>query len=407
MQIRKLLPYITQGVITGLAAGAIAALFIWGNPYENKLAVTIKEAPYKDTFTTHSPQHDAEGAPGLFLPDSRGRTQVFSYANAVRLAAPSVVNIHTTKIVQQRTRPMFEDPLLQRFFGPQPGIRKRRQTSLGSGVIISDEGYIITNHHVIEGADEILIALYDGRSSQAQLVAYDAETDLAVLKINLDDVQGITFGHSDKLQVGDITLAIGNPFGVGQTVTQGIISATGRNQLGLSAFENFLQTDAAINPGNSGGALINPYGELIGINTAIFSRSGGSEGIGFAIPVNMVKDVTTQLIQNGAVTRSWLGIEIQALTPSLAESFGLNKNQHGAIVTRILRNGPAHKAGLTTGDIITHIDETAINNLKQAMKLIAAKTPNSKIQLDILRDKNDIRLTAIVSQRPRMASQHR
>lgn len=398
MRIRKLLPYITQGIVSGLAIGAIAAFFIWGNPYSNNTVITITEAR----------QHDADGAPNRLIPNNSHNRQTFSYASAVRLAAPSVVNIHTSKIIRQRTRPLFEDPLLQRFFGPQTGIRERRQTSLGSGVIISKEGYIITNHHVIEGADEILVALYDGRSSQAQLIAFDVETDLAVLKINLDDLQGITFGHSDKLQVGDITLAIGNPFGVGQTVTQGIISATGRNQLGLSAFENFLQTDAAINPGNSGGALINPYGELIGINTAIFSRSGGSEGIGFAIPVNLVKEVTTQLIENGRVIRSWLGIEIQALTPSLAESFGLQKNQHGAIITGILRNGPAHHAGLLTGDIITHIDKTAVSNLKQAMRLIAGKTPNSKIKLEILRNKNKLSLTAIVSQRPsRNAAQRR
>ena len=286
-----------------------------------------------------------------------------SYADAVDRAAPAVVNINTAKVVTERRITLFDDPIFRHFFGDQLRMvpRKRLETSLGSGVIVSREGYILTNNHVIDGADEIQISLHDGRSSKARLIGSDPETDLALLQITMDDLPAITFGHSNPLRVGDVVLAIGNPFGVGQTVTMGIISATNRSQLGISNQENFIQTDAAINPGNSGGALINADGHLIGVNTAIFSKTGASHGIGFAIPVATAQHVMAQLIEHGKVLRGWIGVEMQNLTPELAESFGA-PTTHGAIIAGIYRNGPAAKAGLTPGDIITHVDEIAVRS---------------------------------------------
>jgi serine protease DegS len=253
-------------------------------------------------------------------------TSPVSYATAVEAAAPAVVNIFTTKVVTQRVQPLFDDPLLQHFFGDRLAVpRKRLETSLGSGVVVSPQGYILTNHHVIVDADEILLAFPDGRTATATLVGSDPDTDLAILKVSLSGLPAITLGRSADLRVGDVVLAIGNPYGVGQTVTQGIVSAVGRTQLGINSIEDFIQTDAAINPGNSGGALVDAYGRLVGINTAIFSRSGGSQGIGFAIPVDLAKGVMRQIIETGHVTRRWLGIELQDMTPTLAESFGLTQ----------------------------------------------------------------------------------
>ncbi len=286
-----------------------------------------------------------------------------SYADAVGLAAPAVVNINTAKVVTERRISLFDDPIFRHFFGDQLRMvpRKRLERSLGSGVIVSREGYILTNNHVIDGADEIQISLHDGRTSKARLIGSDPDTDLALLQVKMEDLPAITFGQSNPLRVGDVVLAIGNPFGVGQTVTMGIISATNRSQLGISNQENFIQTDAAINPGNSGGALIDAHGNLIGVNTAIFSKTGASHGIGFAIPVATAQHVMEQLIEHGTVQRGWIGVEMQNLTPELAESFGVNTT-HGAIVAGIYRNGPAAEAGLTPGDIITHVDDEAIQN---------------------------------------------
>ncbi len=280
-----------------------------------------------------------------------------SYADAVGKAAPAVVNINTAKVVTERQISLFDDPIFRHFFGDQLRIvpRKRLETSLGSGVIVSKEGYILTNNHVIDGADEIQISLHDGRTTRAELIGSDPDTDLALLQVELDALPAITFGHSKPLRVGDVVLAIGNPFGVGQTVTMGIISATNRSQLGISNQENFIQTDAAINPGNSGGALIDAHGNLIGVNTAIFSKTGASHGIGFAIPVATAQHVMEQIIEHGRVLRGWIGVEMQNLTPELADSFGV-PTTHGAIVAGIYRNGPAARAGLTPGDIITHVD---------------------------------------------------
>ena len=286
-----------------------------------------------------------------------------SYADAVSRAAPAVVNINTAKVVTERRISLFDDPIFRHFFGEQLQVvpRKRLETSLGSGVIVSKEGYILTNNHVIDGADEIQISLHDGRTSKARLIGSDPDTDLALLQVKMDALPAITFGQSKPLRVGDVTLAIGNPFGVGQTVTMGIISATNRSQLGISNQENFIQTDAAINPGNSGGALIDAHGNLIGVNTAIFSKTGASHGIGFAIPVATAQHVMQQLIEHGKVLRGWIGVEMQNLTPELANSFGV-ATTHGAIVAGIYRDGPAAKAGLTPGDIITHVEGKAIQS---------------------------------------------
>ena len=268
-----------------------------------------------------------------------------SYASAVRMAAPAVVNIYTTTLIEQPTNPFINDPFFRHFFGQdnQPS-QKRMQSSLGSGVLVNSEGYILTNHHVVHNADEIRVALRDGRETFARIIGSDPESDLAVLKIELDNLPMISLASSDTLEVGDVVLAIGNPFGVGQTVTQGIVSALGRNSLGLNTYEDFIQTDAAINPGNSGGALVNPYGQLLGINTAIFTRSGGSQGIGFAIPSNLAKQIMLDLINEGFVVRGWMGIEVQEITTALAQSLQLETLQ-GVLVAGLLRQGPADKIG--------------------------------------------------------------
>ena len=323
-----------------------------------------------------------------------------SYADAVEIAAPAVVNIHSRKTVIQSS-PLFDDPFFRRFFGEQFGLgpQKREETSLGSGVIVSTQGYILTNNHVIEGADEIRVGLRDGRSAEATVVGSDAEADLAVLKVKLDDLPMITLGDSDSLRVGDVVMAIGNPFGVGQTVTLGIISATGRSELGISTFENFIQTDAAINPGNSGGALITARGELIGINTAIFSRTGGSQGIGFAIPMSLAKNSMAQIVEKGYVSRGWLGVEIQELTPQLAESFGL-KGKKGVIVAGVLRGGPADKAGLEPGDLITNLNGKPIEGAHAALNAIAQTSPGDGLNIVGLRNGKPLELKATVAERP-------
>ena len=326
-----------------------------------------------------------------------------SYADAVEIAAPAVVNIYSTKIITERPNPLYNDPFFRYFFGDQPAPRKRMESSLGSGVIVSDSGYLLTNNHVIEGADEIQVALRDDRNMETVIVGSDPETDLAVLKIDLDKIPSISLGQSENLKVGDVVLAIGNPFGVGQTVTMGIVSAIGRDSLGINTYENFIQTDAAINPGNSGGALINAYGHLIGINTAIFSRTGGSQGIGFAIPAATAIDVLQQIIEHGRVVRGWLGIEVQDLTPDLAESFGI-KNAAGVIVAGILRNGPAAQAGLQPGDIMTRINGQPVRDTKEVLNTIAKIHPNNTVKIDILRRGEEQTLEGKVGQRPAQRS---
>ncbi len=323
-----------------------------------------------------------------------------SYADAVAIAAPSVVNIYTRKTVSERGHPFLDDPLFRRFFGEEPGDpRERTETSLGSGVVISAGGYILTNNHVIAEADQIEVAFHDGHTADAEVVGGDPESDLAVLKVKTENLPTVTLGHSDTLRVGDVVLAIGNPYGVGQTVTQGIVSAVGRDQLGISTFENFIQTDAAINPGNSGGALINTRGELVGINTAIFSRTGGSQGIGFAIPVSIARGVMKSIIENGRVVRGWLGVEVQDITAALAESFEL-ADHNGVIVAGVLPGGPAEKAGLEPGDVITAINGQPIRNVTDALTNISRAGPGDELEVTGRRGDQPLKIIAKVGERP-------
>jgi serine protease DegS len=322
-----------------------------------------------------------------------------SYADAVVIAAPAVVNLYTTKVVSKAGHPLFEDPQFRRFFGDNLPKQKRMESSLGSGVIMSPEGYILTNNHVTAGADQIVVALKDGRETLARVIGSDPETDLAVLKIDLKNLPSITIGRSDNIRIGDVALAIGNPFGVGQTVTMGIISATGRNQLGLNNYEDFIQTDAAINPGNSGGALVDANGNLTGINTAIFSKSGGSQGIGFAIPIKLATEVMKSIIEHGQVIRGWLGLEVQPLTQELAESFGLS-GRPGIVVAGIFRDGPAQKAGLQLGDVILSIDGEPAGDGRRSMNQVARITPTDKVAIEVMRNGKELKLTAEVGLRP-------
>ena len=322
-----------------------------------------------------------------------------TYADAVVIAAPAVVNLYTTKVINKPAHPLFEDPQFRRYFGDNGPKQRRMESSLGSGVIMSPEGYILTNNHVTTGADQIVVALRDGRETLARVVGSDPETDLAVLKIDLKNLPAITLGRSDGLRVGDVALAIGNPFGVGQTVTMGIISATGRNQWGLNSYEDFIQTDAAINPGNSGGALVDANGNLTGINTAIFSKSGGSQGIGFAIPVKLAMEVMKSIIEHGQVIRGWLGIEVQPLTKELAESFGLT-GRPGIVVAGIFRDGPAQKAGLQLGDVILSIDGAPAGDGRKSMNQVARIKPTDKVAILVMRNGKEIKLSAEIGLRP-------
>ena len=322
-----------------------------------------------------------------------------TYADAVTRAAPAVANLYTTKVVNKNAKPLFEDPQFRHFFGNNAPKQKRMESSLGSGVIMSPEGYLLTNNHVVMGADQIVVALKDGRETLARVIGSDPETDLAVLKIDLKNLPSITIGRSDTLRIGDVALAIGNPFGVGQTTTMGIISATGRNQLGLNNYEDFIQTDAAINPGNSGGALVDANGNLTGINTAIFSKSGGSQGIGFAIPINLAMEVMKSIIEHGQVIRGWLGIEVQPLTAELAESFGLS-GRPGIVVAGIFRDGPAQKAGLQLGDVILSIDGEPASDGRRSMNQVARIKPSDKISIQVMRNGKELKLSAGVGLRP-------
>ena len=326
--------------------------------------------------------------------------RVGSYHEAVQRAAPSVVNIFTSKEIRSPRHPLLNDPIFRRFFGEQLPDEAQRASSLGSGVIVSGSGFVLTNHHVVEAADEIEVALPDGKKLLAKVVGNDPETDLAVLRVNAEGLRAITFGSSDALRVGDVVLAIGNPFGVGQTVTGGIVSALGRTGLGINTFENFIQTDAAINPGNSGGALIDAGGNLVGINTAIFSRSGGSMGIGFAIPVSTAKMVLEQIVKTGGVTRGWIGVEVQEITPALADSFKLGA-QRGALIAGVLRGGPADKAGIKPGDVLVEVQGKPVADPTAMLNLIAALAPGAAAKMKLKRQGQDVEATINVGRRPK------
>ncbi len=323
-----------------------------------------------------------------------------SYSGAARKSMGAVVNIFTTKDVKAQRHPFMDDPVFRRFFGDQFDGEPQRTSSLGSGVIVGAEGFILTNHHVIEAADGIEIALADGRKMPARVVGTDPDTDIAVLKVDNKDLPSITFGQSDNLKVGDVVLAIGNPFGVGQTVTMGIVSALGRSHLGINTFENFIQTDAAINPGNSGGALVDATGNLVGVNSAIYSRSGGSMGIGFAIPVSIARQVLDQIIATGSVTRGWIGVEVQDLTPELAESFKL-PDTDGTLIAGVLKNGPADRAGVKPGDILVGVESKPVTDSSSMLNLVAALQPGKLATLRLLRGGAEIKLKVTVGKRPR------
>jgi len=323
---------------------------------------------------------------------------------AAKKAMPAVVNIFTSKkSLNSPHQKYLDDPAFRQFFGdqlddmdnpPQP------ENSLGSGVIVSEQGLILTNNHVIAAADEIEVALPDGRKMSAKVVGTDPDTDLALIKVDSEHLPAITFASSDALNVGDVVLAIGNPFGVGQTVTQGIVSALGRNHLGINIYENFIQTDASINPGNSGGALIDTKGNLVGVNSAIYSRSGGSMGIGFAIPATLARQVIEQIIAKGNVTRGWIGIEAQDITPELAESFKLKVAQ-GALIAGVLHGSPADKAGLRAGDVLLEIEGKPVSDSSSMLNLIAVLKPNQLATLKIARAQKAMSVSILIAKRPK------
>jgi len=334
-----------------------------------------------------------------FKRDAFNNYQVLSFAPIVKKVIPSVVNISTEKIVKTKIPPQFrkffEDPFFKRFFGPFGELPKapkeHKERALGSGVILTKDGYIVTNYHVVSGATKIIVKTHDGKKYKAKLIGKDPKTDLAVIKIEAKNLKPIVIADSSKIEVGDIVLAIGNPFGLGETVTQGIISATNRNSIGLNDYEDFIQTDAAINPGNSGGALVDIKGRLIGINSAIISRSGGNNGIGFAIPSNMVKFVVTSLVNTGKVTRGYLGVMISNIDPAKAKLYGID---YGVLVNKVEKNSAAYKAGIKPGDIIVAVDGEKVNNVGELRNKIAFKGAGAKVRLKIFRNGNFTEITA-------------
>jgi serine protease DegQ len=366
---------------------ALAALFVVGTLKPEWLPASGRGGPLP------APTILQASAPAASAP------AIGSYSEAARRAAPAVVSIVASKMT--RRNPHADDPRFRFFFG-EGADQPQQQIGLGSGVIASPEGYLLTNNHVIEGADEIEVQLADGRQGRARVIGVDVETDLAVLKIDLDRLPTIAFGDSPSLQVGDIVLAIGNPFNVGQTVTAGIVSALGRNHLGLSTFENFIQTDAAINPGNSGGALVDGRGNLVGINTAIFSSGGGNLGIGFAVPVATARQVMEGLVRDGQVTRGWIGVEPRDLTPEIAESFGLPV-KGGVLITGVLQDGPASKGGIKPGDVVVRMAGAPVANTTQLLAAVAALKPKSEVVIGVQRGETSIDLTLTVAQRPKEA----
>ncbi len=389
MKLIKALAFVLQFGLIGLA---IAVLYLLVSSDRSRHEVV--------EFLAGEPGTSAE-APAAGTPAGRP-AMVVSYADAVASSASSVVTIYTTKTVREKSNPLLDDPIFSRFFGDQLQRRQRSRSeiSLGSGVIIGTEGYILTNQHVIDGADEILIALADGRGSAAVLIGEDKDTDLAVLQVRLDGMVGIRLGATAEPRVGDVVLAIGNPLNVGQTVTMGIISATGREQIGLNTLvESFIQTDAAINPGNSGGALVNAHGELIGINTAIFSQATGAQGIGFAIPVSLALDIMWQIIEHGKVTRGWIGVVVTEITAKAAMEAG-RPGITGALITDVYMDSPAARAGVQPGDIVVAVDDKAVAGTRDLVDKITLRKPGERTRIKLYRGELDFDLEVEVAQRP-------
>ncbi len=365
------------------------------------LGILFVVTTLRPELLSKTPPPSGSAAPAVSLPAAEiPDRRIASFSDAARRAMPAVVNIYSSKEAKLPRHPFMDDPVFRYFFGNQDDAQTRRSSSLGSGVIVSEQGYVLTNNHVVEAADEIEVALTDSRRAKARVIGTDPETDLAVLKIDLKNVPALGFAQSDQARVGDLVLAIGNPFGVGQTVTMGIISALGRSHLGINTFENFIQTDAAINPGNSGGALVDTAGNLLGINTAIYTRSGGSQGIGFAIPASLAKQVMEQVVANGSVTRGWIGIGVQDMTPELVESLRLPKVQ-GALIIEVLNDSPAGKAGLKPGDILVAIEAKPVVDQASSLNIIAALKPGSTAMLKVLRDKQAKEIRVSVGKRPK------
>ena len=369
---------------------AIAVLFVVSAFHPEWLpsrAVVVQQAPVPPAPTTGP------------LPAA---VRAGSFHEAVQRAAPSVVNISTAKELRSSRHPLLNDPLFRRFFGSQPpeDAAAQRAFSLGSGVVVSAGSYVLTNHHVVDGADEIEVALHDGKKLLAKVVGSDPETDLAVLRVSAENLPAISFGSSEALRVGDVVLAIGNPFNLGHTVTSGIVSALGRSGLNAATFENFIQTDAAINPGNSGGALIDAGGNLVGINTLIISPTGGAAGIGFAIPVSTAKMVLEQIIRTGSVTRGWIGVELRDITPLDAASLQLGA-QRGALIAVVLRGGPADKAGVRPGDVAVEVQGKPVGDATAMLNVIAALVPGEPARMKLRRHGQDVEATVNVGRRPR------
>ena len=383
MKLIKIVGFLLQFTLIGLGVAALYILFQSDRNHEG-VAKFLSSSDQEEMPIT-----------------GRNAAPVFSYAEAASSSSPSVVTVFTSKQVKQKAHPLFNDPVFNQFFSDQLQMRDRTrvETNLGSGVIINAEGFIITNQHVINGADEILISLADGRKSSAILVGEDKETDIAILKIEMNGLNGIKIAENQPLRVGDVVLAIGNPLNVGQTVTLGIISATGRNRIGLNTFENFIQTDAAINPGNSGGALVNARGELIGINTAMFSQSDGAQGIGFAIPPSIAPDIMERIIKDGSVSRGWLGVEGIEITAKAAMETG-NPNIKGALIVGVFVNSPADRAGIQPGDILTAVDQMPVNGVRDLLEMITLHQPGDEIQINVMRGTKPLRFTLIATERP-------
>ena len=385
MKLIKAVGFLVQFGLIGL--GMAALYLIWQSDHSRS-----------ELFSFFLPSQHIQSSQGS---NAGNQNLVTSYADAVASSFASVVTIYTTKQVKQKSHPLLNDPIFNQLFGEQLERRQQNETetNLGSGVIISRDGYIITNQHVVDGADEILVSLSDGRGSQAVLIGEDRETDIAILQVPISGLNEIEVADTQPVRVGDVVLAIGNPLNVGQTVTMGIISATGRNRIGLNTFENFIQTDAAINPGNSGGALINAQGQLIGINTAIFSQADGAQGIGFAIPISIALDIKQQLIADGKVTRGWIGVEGTQITAKAAMATG-NPNIKGALIVGVFIDSPADIAGIRAGDIMVEVNQEPVDNIRELLEIITLYQPGEIIEITVFRGPEQMTFPMRATERP-------